>query len=525
MNNKGLFKSAALAALCAASAAVGSYTVVRAEAVDPHAVAAPIGGAPASFADIVARVAPAVVSIDVEGKAKRQPTVFSFGPGGPGAQVAPDGQGGGDDGDDNDDSDGADGGGGPGAGAAPNGVPPGFPFDFRQFFGGQQPGVQAPPQKMRATGSGFFISADGYILTNNHVVEDADKITVRTTDDRKLDAHLVGRDPATDLAVIKVEGTGHPFVDFENRSKPRVGDWVVAVGNPYNLGGTATAGIVSALSRPRVSGSNYVDYMQIDAPINRGNSGGPTFDLYGRVVGVNSAIFSPSGGSVGIGFDIPADVAQSISKQLIAGGKVTRGYIGATVQDVTPEIAESLGIPGQKGALVAQVSDGGPSAAAGLRSGDLVLSVDGHPVASAADLTRQVALAHAGEALQLKIRRDGRVQEVAVRSGVRPSDVTLARADTPAPEAHGRVLGMSLSANPQGGVTIEGVANGSSAGDLGLQRGDVIMRAGDTATRTPQDVSAAVASARKDGRKAVLLLVAHQGQRLYVPLTVEKQSG
>ena len=160
--------------------------------------------------------------------------------------------------------------------------------------------------------------------------------------------------------MIKVEGANFPYVDFENKAKPRVGDWVIAVGNPFNLGGSATAGIVSALARPKVSGSSYVDYMQIDAPINRGNSGGPTFDVYGRVVGVNSAIFSPTGGSVGIGFDIPADVAQSISKQLIAGGKVTRGYIGAAIQDVTPEIAESLGLKDHDGALVADITPDGP---------------------------------------------------------------------------------------------------------------------------------------------------------------------
>jgi serine protease Do len=282
---------------------------------------------------------------------------------------------------------------------------------------------------MQATGSGFFISPDGYIVTNNHVVEGADTITVRTGDDRTLKAKLIGRDPATDLAVIKVEGSRFPFVNFEDKGKPRVGDWVVAVGNPFNLGGTATAGIVSALARPNISGSSYVDYMQIDAPINRGNSGGPSFDLNGRVVGVNAAIFSPSGGSVGIGFDIPADVAQQVTRELISGGKVVRGYIGATVQPVTEEIAESLGIKGDKGALVAELTPGGPAARAGLQTGDLVTRIDGLEVKSNADLTRRVGMVRVGQDIHLTVLRDGRVQEITIRAGERPPEDALARND------------------------------------------------------------------------------------------------
>ena len=269
---------------------------------------APPPGAPLSFAEIFQRVAPAVVSIDVTSRAAA-----------------------------------------PARGAIP-GLPPGFPFalpggpddndDGGDGDNSTTPRGNGQPSmpESQATGSGFFIAADGYIVTNNHVVENATSITVRLTDQRELKARLVGRDEATDLAVIKVEGRAFPFVNFENDAKPRVGDWVIAVGNPFNLGGTATAGIISAYGRD--IGDNYVDYLQIDAPINRGNSGGPTFDVYGRVVGVNTAIFSPSGGSVGIGFDIPADVAQAVSRDLIAGGKVVRGYIGASVQQITPEIAE-----------------------------------------------------------------------------------------------------------------------------------------------------------------------------------------
>jgi serine protease Do len=280
------------------------------------------------------------------------------------------------------------------------------------------------------------------------------------------------------------------------------------------------------LARPRVSGSSYVDYMQIDAPINRGNSGGPTFDVYGRVVGVNTAIFSPSGGSVGIGFDIPADVAQSITQQLIASGKITRGYIGAMIQDVTPDIADSLGMTSHDGALVADLTPGGPSATAGLKSGDIIVSIDGHPVASASDLTRQVALAHAGDDLHLTVRRDGAMREVTVKSGVRPAELALAGDQTPPGEAESdKVLGMRLAANPQGGVTIEGVDTDADAGDKGLQRGDVIVSANDQKTDSPADVTAAVTAARHAGRKSVLLLVKHDGQRLFVPIAVPSENG
>jgi serine protease Do len=462
--------------------------------------------APMSFADIVQKVAPAVVSIDVQGKAGPNRVVF----GGPGGQTpfgggAPDG--GGDD--DQDDS-------GPGS-------------LFRQLI--PQLPQNLPPQRTQATGSGFFISADGYIVTNNHVVDGAEDIKVRTADGRTLTAHLVGRDAATDLAVVKVDGGGFPFVDFENSAKPRVGDWVVAVGNPFNLSGTATAGIVSALGRSNVSGSSYVDYMQIDAPINRGNSGGPTFDVAGRVVGVNSAIFSPTGGSVGIGFDIPADVAAQITRQLIADGKVTRGYLGAQVQDVTPEIADSLGIPGRKGALVAELTPGGPSERAGLQPGDVVLKIDGADVTSASDLTRRVASAHAGENVQLEIRRDGRVREVDVRSGVRPTEASLSRSSIPdkgdsdTQSDARRVLGMRLEPQAGGGVAIASVAGDSDAGAKGLQRGDVIVRAGETRVSAPADVEAAVAAAKQEGRKSVLLRVSRGGGTLFVPLKVSEGEG
>jgi serine protease Do len=484
---KSLMKAGVAAAALALAGATG--WVAHADGVAAGAVnarpTAPVTAPLPSFADIVQRVAPAVVSIEVEGKIGPSPIVQPFGDGGFGA------------------------------------LPPGF----QQFF--QQIPRQAQPQTMHAAGSGFFISPDGYIVTNNHVVENADKITINTSDDRTFNARVVGRDPATDLAVVKVDGRDLPFVSFEDRAKPRVGDWVVAVGNPFNLGGTATAGIVSALGRKNVSDSSYVDYMQIDAPINRGNSGGPTFDLYGRVVGVNTAIFSPSGGSVGIGFDIPADVADQVSKQLISTGKVTRGYIGAQVQDVTADIAESLGIKG-KGALVAELTPGGPAARAGLQPGDLITKVDGQPVEGATDLTRAVGRVHAGDTIRLEVRRDGRTQELSIRSGLRPSEDQLAQNGSAPAQGDGDggvtgALGLSVAPDPQGkGVRVAGVAGNSDAASKGLRRGDLILQAGGHATHTPADITAAVAEARKAGRHQVLLFLARGGQHVFVPVEIGK---
>jgi serine protease Do len=484
-------KLASGAAICATFAllAAGGGALAYAHA-EPGAVNAPSAslappGAPGSFADIVQRVAPAVVSIDVESKADPNEVALDGSPFG--------GQ--------------------------------GLPFGFQFKRSPQQPdGKDLPPRE--ATGSGFFISSDGYIVTNNHVVDGADKITVRTNDDRSLKARVVGRDPATDLAVIKVEGSNFAYVSFEDRAKPRVGDWVIAVGNPFNLGGTATAGIVSALGRPNVSQSNYVDYMQIDAPINRGNSGGPTFDVYGRVVGVNTAIFSPSGGSVGIGFDIPADVAAQVTRQLIASGRVTRGYIGATIQDVTADIADSLGVDAKHGALVADLTPGGPSEKAGLKPGDIVMKVNGHDITSASDLTRQVAVAHEGEDIHLDVKLDGKLEQFTVRSGTRPSEAQLAANGQVSPDAgqdedkQPAVLGMDLAPNAKGGVTVKGVAMSSDAGQKGLREGDVIVRAGSQKTDTPADVASAADEAKKSGRKDVLLLVSRNGRQLFVPVKI-----
>ena len=283
---------------------------------------------------------------------------------------------------------------------------------------GALPGVGTPVR--RGAGSGFIISPDGHVVTNNHVVEGAREVVVSLSDGRQFPARLVGRDPPTDLAVLKIDQQNLPHVSFARSALPAVGDWVVAVGNPFGLGGTATAGIVSAHARE--IGEAYVSYIQIDAPINSGNSGGPSFDLQGRVVGVNTAIVSPSGGSVGIGFAIPADLAESVTQQLIREGQVRRGYIGAAVQDLTPALAAQLGLRGRRGALIVEVSPGGP-AASRLRPGDVVVAVDGNEILTAGALTRQVAGASPGKEIRLGVLRDRSARDVVLRIVERPRDL------------------------------------------------------------------------------------------------------
>ncbi len=468
---------------------------------------APPPGAPLSFADIFDRVSPAVVSIDVTSKVDTRALRL------PGFE--------------------------------------GFPFDIVPR--GQQPqdpddkdgGGQAPAPQAMSSGSGFFISSDGYIVTNNHVVENATDIKVTLKDERELKAVVVGRDEATDLAVIKVEGRNFPFVSFENSAKPRVGDWVIAIGNPFGLGGTATAGIVSAYGRNlQDQSSTFVDYIQIDAPINRGNSGGPTFDIYGRVIGVNTAIFSPSGGSVGIGFAIPSDVADTVTHQLISGGKVTRGYMGALIQPVTPEIAESQGLSEKKGAIVAEVVPGGPADKAGVQPGDVVLAVNGHAVSSSTELTRTVAQSHTGDVLHLQILRNGHTVNVDIHSGVRPPENQLATADNDNDQDQGgsspqtpvaprpSALGMSFGPLDESarrrysiaptvrGVVVESVQATSDAGKKGLRRGDVIVRAGDREAASPADVPAAVDAAKRAGHANVLLQIHRAGRNLFLALKI-----
>jgi len=476
---------------------------------------APPPGAPMSFADIFDRVSPAVVSVNVTSRVdasalRKIPGFENF----PFNLQPRGGQGGGDD-----DEDGV--------------TPP---------QGGRTDKGQPKLPTQQSAGSGFFISPDGYIVTNNHVVENAETIKVVLKDETELDAVVVGRDEGSDLAVIKVKGGrgNFPFVNFENAGKPRVGDWVIAVGNPFGLGGTATAGIISAYGRD--IGETFVDYIQIDAPINRGNSGGPTFDIYGRVIGVNTAIFSPSGGSVGIGFAIPAEVADNVTKQLISGGKIQRGYIGATIQNFTPDMAEAQGLGGQKGAIVSDLVPGGPSARGGLTSGDIVVAINGVPVKTSTELTREVAKGKPGDVLRLDVIREGKHRTVDVRSGIRPSEKDLAsndntpggvdRSNPTAPPVAPRpsVLGMALGPLDEAtrrrlnapaelhGVVVESVDANSDAGQKGLHRGDVIVQAGGRSVTSAAEVAAAVDVAKKSGHTGVLVGVFRQGRTTFLAL-------
>ena len=473
---------------------------------------APPPGAPMSFADIFAQVSPAVVSINVTSRVDASALRRI-----PGFDGLPFGGGQAPDGDDD------------------NSAPP---------QGGKTEKGQPRLPTQQSSGSGFFISADGYIVTNNHVVENAESIKVVLKDETELEATVVGRDEGSDLAVIKVKGgrNNFPFVNFENSAKPRVGDWVIAVGNPFGLGGTATAGIISAYGRD--IGETFVDYIQIDAPINRGNSGGPTFDIYGRVIGVNTAIFSPSGGSVGIGFAIPADVADQVTKQLISGGKIQRGYIGATIQNFTPEMAEAQGLGDQKGAIVSDLVPGGPSARAGLLPGDVVVGINGASVKTSTELTREVAKAKPGDALRLDVIHDGKRKTIEVRSGIRPSEKDLASNDntpggrpgpggaTPPTGQAPAVIGLSLVPLDESarrglnlppelrGAVVGAVDQNSDAGQKGLRRGDVIVRAGNRPVASASDLAAEVDAAKKAGRTSVLVGVYRAGRTTFLPLKV-----
>jgi serine protease Do len=298
---------------------------------------------------------------------------------------------------------------------------------FRQFRdqmpgrGDRNPRQERPRQFGQALGSGFFISADGYVVTNNHVVENGSEVQVTMDDGKTLDAKVIGTDPKTDLALLKVEGNDFPYVRLASQ-KARIGDWVMAIGNPFGLGGTVTAGIVSAQHRDIGSGP-YDDFIQIDASVNKGNSGGPTFNLSGEVVGVNTAIFSPSGGNVGIAFAIPASTVENVVASLKDKGSVTRGFIGVQMQPVTKEIAEAIGLKEPKGALVAEAMKDGPAAKAGVRTGDTIIAVDGQTINEAKDLSRKVANVAPGKSLSLTLWREGKERTVTLEVASQPKGV------------------------------------------------------------------------------------------------------
>jgi serine protease Do len=444
---------------------------------------------PSGFADIVAKVKPAVISVRVKIPASAEPALMQ--------QQR------------NDDQD-------------QDAIPsvPGSPFDkfFQQFgqqFGqhGQRGQMPQGRQTITGEGSGFFISPDGYAVTNNHVVDHAKSVQVTTDDGTIYTAKVVGTDQKTDLALIKVDGKGDfPYVKFADKA-PAVGDWVVAVGNPFGLGGTVTAGIVSARGRD-IGAGPYDDYVQIDAPINKGNSGGPAFDVDGNVIGVNTAIYSPSGGSVGIGFDIPADTVKTVVAQLKASGHVTRGWLGVQIQPVTAGIADSLGMKKAEGAMVDEPQDGSPAAKAGILSGDVITAVNGTAVKDARDLARTIGTLAPNATVKLDMIRGGQAKSVSLTLGEMP-DQQQAKADTDSAQPTGGVPHLGLSVAPASevsgaggqGVVVTAVDPDGPAAEQGFQTGTVILDVGGKAVANAGDVRKALVDAKAQGKHQVLMRV------------------
>ena len=455
----------------------------------------PRAGAPISFADLAARLAPAVVNISTK---QRVPVR---------RQVDP------------------------------------FEEFFRRFGGqvpqGQGQGDDANPQTREAgsLGSGFIISADGYVVTNNHLIQGVngtgtvDSVTVILADRKEYPARIVGRDTASDLALLKIEGSNFPYVNWGDSTKARVGDWIVAIGNPYGLGGTVTAGIISALHRGGFSGGAYDRYIQTDAAINMGNSGGPMFDMAGNVIGINSALISPTGASVGIGLAIPAEAAKPVIEALRRGQRPERGYLGVGLQPLDENIADSLGLPKDRGEIVRTVVDGEPADKAGIQQGDVITKVAGREVTPDETVSYLIANTSVGTRVPLEVIRGGRRMTLQVQVGQRPTEEELVKqagggdddsdqglgAETPV--APGSALGLSMQPlNPQiiralnlaadqKGVVITSVDPASDAAEKGLRRGDVIVSVNRQAVTQPQQVVAAVDATKRAGRSSVLLLV------------------
>jgi serine protease Do len=407
-----------------------------------------------------------------------------------------------------------------------NGASPdlgGLPPQLRQFFQNMPnqntPDSTAPGQVQTALGSGFFISADGYVVTNNHVVDNASNFTIIIQDGTEYRAKLIGKDEKTDVALLKVTADkGFPFVNF-SQDPIRVGQWIMAVGNPFGLGGTVTAGIVSATGRNIGSGP-YDNFIQIDAPVNRGNSGGPTFNLKGDVIGINTEIYSPSGGSVGIAFDIPASSAEHVIDALKDHGHVVRGWLGVEIQPVTQQLAESMRLDKAAGALVTQPQDNSPAGKAGIQAGDTILAVDGQSVKDPGDLATKIAGYAPGTSVTLNVWRDGQKKEVPVELGTLPSADQQAALQSDVKPTALAGLGLSLAPSHDGkGVIIANVDTNGSAADSGLNQGDVIVSVGGTKVSTPADVEKQVSDARKSGLKAVLLRVQSGSETHYVGLS------
>ena len=467
--------AAFLGAALALGMATAAPPVIGSTEVTPSpAAASPLGG----FADLVEQVQPAVVNISTR---TRVATASSP--------------------------------------AMPFEFPEGSPFAerFREFFERQMPGApRGDAPQARGVGSGFIVDAEGHIVTNHHVIKGADEITVTLSDGTVLEVEH--DDPL-------------PYVSFGSSEKARVGDWVVAVGSPFGLGGTVTAGILSARGRDIRSGP-FDEFLQVDAPINRGNSGGPLFDQSGQVIGVNTAIFSPSGGSVGIGFAIPAELARDVVASLKADGRVERGWMGVTIQALTPELAESFGLEEPRGALVSGVLDGSPAAAAGVAVGDVILGFDGEAIETMRELPRVVARARRGETVDVEVLRAGEPRTLRLEVGRMPGDDRVAAAE-PAQPQDSR-LGITLSELDDGarerlgldpdaqGVLITGVSSGSAAARTGLRPGDVILRIGREPVKHVGEVTDAVRDAARGDRESVVMLVRRNGNERFVAVPFER---
>ncbi len=493
-----------LLAAVAASALAFPLAPSFAQLKQPDAtIQTPMGRAPLSFADIVERVKPSVVSISVtNGEGAK---VAELRKGGKGPKGAP--------------------GGAPGI---PD-LPPDHPLnDFFKNFPRGGGGPEPEERPTLAQGSGFVISPDGYVVTNNHVVENATKITVSFDEKEKYEAELIGTDPRTDLGLLKIKTKNDkpfPFVKFAG-SQGRVGDWVLAVGNPFGLGGTVTAGIISAFGRD--IGSGPYDFLQIDAAVNRGNSGGPTFNLDGDVIGVNTAIFSPSGGNVGIAFAIPAKTATEVVEQLKKSGSVSRGWLGVKIQNIDEDTAASLGLAEPRGALVTEVTSNGPAAGSGLKAQDAIMQINSDRIADSRDLARKIAELQPNTSVDVKVWRNNAEQVVKVKLGTFPGG----KEDPSKPEQvkpsssniELEQLGLTLlpaRAGNKEGVVIAEVAPGSDAAAKGLKSGDVILAVGGETVSTPEEVAAGVQKAQSLKRKAVLLHVKSADQKRFVPVQLK----
>ena len=459
---------------------------------------------PVGFADIVERVKPSVISVKVNINEK----------------VAKDESGNSDD----------------------SPFQPGSPMErFFRRFGGQDglpPGLRGMPRGrgvVTGQGSGFFISADGYAVTNNHVVDGADKVEVTTDDGRIFKAKVIGSDARTDLALIKVEGGSNFSFAKLSDGNPRIGDWVLAVGNPFGLGGTVTAGIVSARGRD-IGNGPYDDFIQIDAPVNKGNSGGPAFNADGEVMGVNTAIYSPSGGSVGIAFSIPASTVKNVIAQLKDKGTVSRGWIGVQIQPVTPEIAESLGLKKAEGALVAEPQANGPAAKACIESGDVITAVNGEPVKDARELARTIGGLAPGAAVKLNVLHKGQDKVVNLTLGQLPNAVE-AKADTGKGDDQGSAvprgtdvpkLGLtvapanSVAGAGKDGVVVTEVDPKSAAAERGFKEGDVILEVAGKSVTNAGDVREAINAARTENKNSVLMRVKSGGSSRFVAVPLAK---